>query len=206
MLLEWKWQHNFCLKKQKMQRYIRSFQNALKQKVSSVKAFATWIRMMSHFADEKMPSAWVAYLFLRVVFAVCSRETPTEHSRTEKEIFWQNRVSKGSQEMIKAGQTGRIRKRILYQDEEKQTQRESGGVAGDQTRNFINCVWGCTGSSNYCILHHQRAIGRARGVAIILSSERRDERFICCLHPARKGFRFLSISCAPSFAGVSLIF
>jgi hypothetical protein len=36
--------------------------------------------------------------------------------------------------MIKAGQTGRIRKRILYQDEEKQTQRERRRRRGPDTQ------------------------------------------------------------------------
>lgn len=89
--------------------------------------------------------------------------------------------------MIKsAGQSGRIRKRILYQDESRNRQRESSVVAGDQTRNFINCVWGCTGSSNYCILHHQRAIGRART---------RGRAIIFVFGAARRAFHLLFTSC-----------
>jgi hypothetical protein len=41
--------------------------------------------------------------------------------------------------------------------------KQQASVAGDQTRNFINCMGLHAGSSNYCILRHQKAIGRERG-------------------------------------------
>lgn len=187
---------------------IQAFKN-LKQKDSSVKDVA----VEGWWATSLMRKCQ-AQLFLRVVFATrLKRHTRAQwaHSRTQKEIFWQNRVSKGSAAMIKAGQTGRIKKAHFVSERgERETDVDrKQRRRGPDTQFYTNCMWGLHGIIQ--LLHLASSKGdraSALGVAFILSSARRA-RFICCLHPARnagrKGFRFLSISCR-CWAAISLIF